>query len=315
MTYDANGNLTNDGTRALEWDARDRLLAIVDGIHRSEFRYDGFSRRVEIIEKSAGITVSDLFYIWCGSDICEERDASNLPLKRFEAQGVYEGASKLFYGQDHLGSVVTLTDVASDVRASYTYDLVGRLSKLSGDKESEVGYAGLLTHSASSLALAQYRAYSPESGRWISQNPLGYIDGPNRYSYAVNNSVVHRDPSGLTVWNYTPSPILVKPEDGEIGLLLPGQQWPGSPDGVANYPFDGTWQKVRGKSLLPDNQVEVDDHSVKCIGGWCSLPTQGPKTVRPPDPTWIPPANPASLTNTSPIPLALLFNRLPKCGG
>ena len=34
---DANGNLTFDGTRTLEWDARDQLVAVTVGTHRTEF--------------------------------------------------------------------------------------------------------------------------------------------------------------------------------------------------------------------------------------------------------------------------------------
>jgi hypothetical protein len=36
-TYDANGNLTSDGTRSFEWDARNQLMAVNVGAQRSEF--------------------------------------------------------------------------------------------------------------------------------------------------------------------------------------------------------------------------------------------------------------------------------------
>ena len=41
FVYDANGNLTADGTRTFEWDARNQLVAVTVGTHRSEFAYDG----------------------------------------------------------------------------------------------------------------------------------------------------------------------------------------------------------------------------------------------------------------------------------
>ena len=46
FTYDANGNLTADGTRNFEWDARNQLVAVTVGTHRSEFTYDGMLRAV-----------------------------------------------------------------------------------------------------------------------------------------------------------------------------------------------------------------------------------------------------------------------------
>jgi YD repeat-containing protein len=51
FTYDANGNVTSDGTRTFEWDARNQLVAVNVGTHRSEFTYDGEQHRVRIVEK------------------------------------------------------------------------------------------------------------------------------------------------------------------------------------------------------------------------------------------------------------------------
>jgi RHS repeat-associated protein len=59
---DNNGNLTADPSRTYEWDAADRLIAInypaVSGM-RSEFTYDGLSRRVKIVEKGLAAPVLD----------------------------------------------------------------------------------------------------------------------------------------------------------------------------------------------------------------------------------------------------------------
>jgi hypothetical protein len=49
-TYDANGNLTFDGTRTFHWDARNQLAAVDVGSHRSEFAYDGKQRRVRGVD-------------------------------------------------------------------------------------------------------------------------------------------------------------------------------------------------------------------------------------------------------------------------
>jgi len=59
FTYDANGNMTSDGTRTFEWDARNQLVAVNVGAHRSEFTYDGRQRRVRELETEAGVIVSD----------------------------------------------------------------------------------------------------------------------------------------------------------------------------------------------------------------------------------------------------------------
>lgn len=84
FTHDANGNLTSDGTRTFEWDARNQLVAINVGTHRSEFTYDGQQRRVRIVEKESGVTQSDTKLVWCENEICEERAADGTTVTRRE---------------------------------------------------------------------------------------------------------------------------------------------------------------------------------------------------------------------------------------
>ena len=47
-----------------------------------------------------------------------------------------------------------------------------------------------------------YRAYDSDLGRWVSLDPSGYPDGPNRYEYVLNNPVNAIDPLGLLVEMY-----------------------------------------------------------------------------------------------------------------
>ena len=162
FTYDANGNLTSDGTRTFEWDAVDRLIAVVQGSNRSEFNYDGADHRVRIVEKVSGNVTSDRRFIWCGMEICEERDAGGGTVtRRFYGRGTEEGAAKYFYTRDHLGSIREMTDAAGVLRARYDYDPFGRASKVTGDKDALFTFTGHYSHGASGLLLTAYRAYDP----------------------------------------------------------------------------------------------------------------------------------------------------------
>lgn len=45
--------------------------------------------------------------------------------------------------------------------------------------------------------------YAPPIGRWLSEDPAGYIDGPNQYLYVANDPINKTDPSGrLFGFNY-----------------------------------------------------------------------------------------------------------------
>jgi YD repeat-containing protein len=89
------------------------MTAIVEGTHRSEFTYDGLSRRVRIVEKENGVVQSDKHYFWIGGSIECERDglqAGNPITKRYFGQGLVDGGTKLYYTRDQLGSVRQVVD-------------------------------------------------------------------------------------------------------------------------------------------------------------------------------------------------------------
>src|SRR5258708_33971892 len=92
LTYDLNGNATSVvtaiSTNTYEWDAADRLVAINSGPNRSEFIYDGFGRRVRILEKTNGSLQADKRFAWSGLALCEERDSTGTSVtKRFVGGG------------------------------------------------------------------------------------------------------------------------------------------------------------------------------------------------------------------------------------
>jgi RHS repeat-associated protein len=197
FTFDANGNMTGDGTRTFEWDAENRLLAINQGTLRSEFTYDGESRRVRIIEKSGSTVTSDRRFLWCAGGICEERSSSGgTVMKRYFGNGVQQSGQSFFYSHDHLGSIRELSDGAAAIKARYDYDPYGKRSVVSEDLAADLGFTGQHFHLPSQLTLAPYRAYVADLGRWMSEDPIGLGDGPNRYAYVGNNPDNYVDPTG-----------------------------------------------------------------------------------------------------------------------
>lgn len=59
------------------------------------------------------------------------------------------------------------------------------------------GFQGLPLDTETGLLYVRNRYYDPEMGRFISMDPLGYVDGPNAYGFVKNDPVNGRDPLGL----------------------------------------------------------------------------------------------------------------------
>jgi len=66
-------------------------------------------------------------------------------------------------------------------------------------------------------------SYDPTVGRWVEQDPAGYIDGPNMYQMELSNPVSLLDPSGLSVTitgeDFNENSIIVDlPDEGHVAL-------------------------------------------------------------------------------------------------
>lgn len=207
-TYNALNQLSTGTTpgasRTNEWDAADRLVAVNSGNQRTEFAYDGFSRLVGLRQLTNGSQISLRRFLWCGREICEERDDAGAVTKRFFRQGMRlesgPAAGNYYYTRDHLGSIREVTDGGGNLRARYAYDPYGRRTRLTGDLEADFGFAGMFWAAEANLSLTRFRAYDPELGCWLSRDPLKRAEvrqGPNLYAYVGNNPINHIDPEGL----------------------------------------------------------------------------------------------------------------------
>ena len=201
-TYDPNGSPTSLEGATYTWDAANRLVsAVVNGVE-SDFTYDGKGRIVRIVEKQGGSTVSDKAYTWAGATRVLEHDnaTSGSPVsKQYFPQGGVDGGQSYYYAADRLGSVRQLLDASGSVRTQYDYDPYGNQNqtRLGGNVDSDVGYAGYFQHAPTGLALTVYRAYDPRHARWANRDPIGEAGGLNTYEYVGANPVTLRDPAGL----------------------------------------------------------------------------------------------------------------------
>ncbi|WP_197090841.1 RHS repeat-associated core domain-containing protein [Bradyrhizobium sp. LTSP849] len=189
-TWDAEGNLTNDGARNYVWDARNRLKSI-DGV--ATFTYDPFNRRQTATR--AGVATSFLYDSW---DVVQEQQGGNPSADLLIGLDLDERLSRSgsTFLTDALGSTIALSS-AGAVQTNYGYDPYGTLQVVGTASDNTFQFTGRENDNTGLINLRN-RYYSPAWGRFVSEDPIGISSGEvNLYRYAVNNPVQFDDRAGL----------------------------------------------------------------------------------------------------------------------
>jgi RHS repeat-associated protein len=195
--YDENGNLLFDGINRYCYDSLDRLISITTPSKTSTFTYDYFNRR---------LSRNETLYIYDGeNEIGSYRDGIQELRILGEGHGAEIGAS-LFLEldektyiplHDQRGCVITLLDPTKAPCETYRYTAFGE--ELTGNTLSPWRFSS--KRMEGDLVYFGRRYYAPSLGRWITQDPSGYEDGPNLYAYVHNSPLTSFDLYGLLAQN------------------------------------------------------------------------------------------------------------------
>ena len=227
-THDANGNLTSDGTRTYFWNGLNQLVEVKEGTTTiATFEYDGKGRRTE--KMAAGFTHA---YVYDAEDIVEERitGSSSDTIRYYHGMGIDELLARknssdvvTYYIADHLGSIVQESNASGAITLQREYDPWG--VAIQGSSTSGYAFTGREWDAETQLHYYRARYYSPQRGRFISDDPAGTIDGPNMTSYAMNSPTKYVDPSGLEVgdwWDIISNVRWAQLIGQELGKQIPG---------------------------------------------------------------------------------------------
>lgn len=204
--YDADGNLIEvqkpDKTLRFGYDAAGRMTSFTDGTTTATYRYDEANRRIFKIVNYTEITR----FVYNGQCELGTLDYEGeirilgglgLGAEIGEAIAIEKGNSVFCPVHDHNGNLMSLIDARTGLTAShFRYSAFGMEVAAQGEHVSW-GFSSKRKDHESGLLFFGRRYYDPESGRFITKDPLGDRDGPNLYAYVSNNPLMFIDLWGL----------------------------------------------------------------------------------------------------------------------
>jgi RHS repeat-associated protein len=201
--YDPAGDTTNRAlagdAQTLTWDAEGRLASATKDGKTSTFAYDADGTL--LLRRDPGSTV-----LYVDGEEITVNSAGALATTRYYSFGgdtiaVRTGTGLSFLLDDRQGTASTM--VSADATQAVTrryYTPFGQARGVTPAWPGDKGYVGGIVDTAANLTIVGAREYDPDTGRFLSADPVFDIHTPqswNAYGYANSNPTTYSDPSGL----------------------------------------------------------------------------------------------------------------------
>ena len=252
FSYDADGNLTNDGRWHYTWDAENRLVQMetvaatpAETGRKLAFSYDYSGRRMqkEVFAwnpSQAGYELSTrVLFAYDGWNLLAMLDGRYSLLQSFmwgpdrhgatsaEGAGIggllartEAGQGTWFYAYDGLGN--TAASIRADdgaVVGQYAYGPFGEplATPAPHPDANPFRFSTMFHDEESGLVYFGLRYYDPRSGRWLARDPLEEEEGANLYTFSGNHPMFNLDNNGAKVLRvfYANDASFRKPDHGQ----------------------------------------------------------------------------------------------------
>ncbi|MNI19899.1 putative deoxyribonuclease RhsC [compost metagenome] len=239
----------------------------------ARYDYDAFGRRIRKTlngQKGQGAELVTEF-LWQANNLIAESRSDGIyrsfvyepgsfkPLVQLEGEG--EQAEVYHYQLDHLGTPLALTHHDGHTAWQVRYRAYGNVWKQElAEVDTPLRFQGQYFDAETGLHYNRHRYYQPDTGRFITPDPIGLAGGLNNYQYA-HNPTGWVDPLGLS--------------------NVPGQCPPVStvPEGVplSQHRFDEILKTPKGERPSPELYLPsayIDAHLAQFDNGATRFMTQ-----------------------------------------
>ncbi len=103
------------------------------------------------------------------------------------------------YMPDIQGNTIALLENTQTMTDTFTYWPYGELKSRTGTTATPFQYLGTLGYynDSSTKTYVRARYLDTQKGRWLTEDPIGYILISNSYCYSLSSPLKFIDPSGL----------------------------------------------------------------------------------------------------------------------
>lgn len=206
-TYDANGNMTSDGTKCYVYNQANQLKQVKDCSSNqliAEYVYDYNGERIIKKDYVNGVLSQTVYSPDDGYQVVKQASGGATANTTFyQANGEIVAQKNpdgtiTYNNTDHLGSNSVITDSAGALVEKTTYAPFGEV--MSGGTTAKFQYTGQEKDQETGLNYYDARYYDPHLQRFTqpdtyTQNVYNPQD-LNEYSYVLNNPVRYTDPTG-----------------------------------------------------------------------------------------------------------------------
>lgn len=206
-SYDKQGRLTQRGEWRHQFDPLGHLTLATKEQTQIAYVYDPFGRRLnrihyELKDKNHKKISTDRFFYIGNEEVGRFQDGRLIDCKVIgafdEPIAIIEKGELLAALCDLQGNLIALADPETRELVGYCqWSAFGELISKDG-RTSPWGYQGKREDPFTHLIYFGARDYDPITGRWITPDPAGFIDGPNLYQYTWNNPFSFQDRWGLS---------------------------------------------------------------------------------------------------------------------
>jgi RHS repeat-associated protein len=208
--YDAVGNTLSDGQRTFTYNDAGRMVSATSNSITTTYLYNALGQRVQktntngttyYVYDEAGHLIGE--YDQAGNLIQELVWLGDIPVASIRNNENGSGVGVFYIHTDHLNAPTKLTRSNDNAIVwRWDHDPFGNGTP-NEDPDANgltvqfnMRYPGQYFDQETGLYYNYFRYYDPQTGKYITSDPIGLDGGLNTYAYAAGNPVYYTDPTG-----------------------------------------------------------------------------------------------------------------------